>query len=484
MSKNGVNVFMNDAYLKLFGYESKDELAGRPILEQIAPEAREQVSENVRKRMAGEPVPKRYETVGLRKNGEKFYFDVTVDNYTLYGDVYTIAIIRDMTERKKTESELKRARETAEENEEKYKLMILNSPDLIMLQDCEGKLTYISPQAEKILGHLPDKFLGQTFPEFIHPEDKTAAFEMLQKALAGEEIIDFEYRFYAENGDIQWLSHTARPVFKNGKLSSVQSNVRNITDKKLIESALIIAKNNAEEANKAKSRFLANMSHELRTPMNGIIGFSNLLSLSGLNDEQMEFNETVKISASHLLELINDILDFSKLEVKKITLNKRPFNLSDVVENSVSMIQKQLKNKNNELICEIDAGIKNEFIGDQLRLKQILLNLLNNAVKFTPSGKIITKISQAPPEDNICRIKISVKDEGIGIPEDKIDEIFETFHQLDESYTRVHGGTGLGLSIVKGLTELMNGNISVKSEAGKGSEFIVEIPLEIFQAQP
>ena len=239
------------------------------------------------------------------------------------------------------------------------------------------------------------------------------------------------------------------------------------------------ARDRAEAACKAKSAFLANMSHELRTPMNAIIGFSSVLSYGRLTDEQKECVEMIKSSSVHLLELINDMLEFARLEAKKITLNIKHFDIRDLVKNSISLLNEQLKNKNIKIFYEIDDAIDYNLYGDPLRVKQILLNLLTNAIKFTPAGKIIIKAAQIDKTDKTAVIALSVADEGIGIPSDKIDEIFEMFRQLDSSTTRRRGGTGLGLSIVKGLAELMNAKISVKSETEKGSTFTVEIPFEI-----
>ncbi|HOT77864.1 MAG TPA: ATP-binding protein, partial [Candidatus Wallbacteria bacterium] len=242
---------------------------------------------------------------------------------------------------------------------------------------------------------------------------------------------------------------------------------------------LLIAKDKAEDANRAKNIFLANMSHELRTPLNGIMGFSDLLSICNLTQQQDEYNKIIKLSSMNLLELINDMLDFSELENKRIQLEKKPFNVRDAVNETISFINTQIRNKKLELKCEVSGAINYALVGDRQRFKQILLNLATNAVKFSLRGKITISVSQLFKCENLSQILLTVEDEGIGIPEDRIQEIFEMFHQLDESSTKRHEGVGIGLSIVKGLVDLMNGRITVKSEVGRGSLFSVEIPFEI-----
>ena len=251
-----------------------------------------------------------------------------------------------------------------------------------------------------------------------------------------------------------------------------------ISERKKREEALITEREQAKAANVAKSRFLANMSHELRTPMNGILGFSSLLSLSKLDDNQADCNEMIKRSAFRLLDLINDVLDFSKLEVKKIKLDKKPFDICRTVSNSVKFMDVLANKKNLTISYSFDANLNYAVIGDQLRIKQILLNLLSNAVKFSKSGTIHVKLSEISSDDKNSLIRMSVSDEGIGFDPEKTCEIFERFHQLDETSTKSYGGAGLGLSIAKGFIELMEGSISVKSEPGKGSIFAVEIPFE------
>ncbi len=246
---------------------------------------------------------------------------------------------------------------------------------------------------------------------------------------------------------------------------------------------LMLAKEKAEEANRAKNVFLANMSHELRTPLNGIMEFSDILALSGLNDQQSEFNKIIKMSSINLLELINNMFDISEFENNKITLKKEPFDLRESIDKTFKTIKQQTENKKLEFYQKFSPEIDYMPVGDKKRVEQIVINLLSNAVKFTPYGKIELKISQLFKCENFCQIEISVSDEGIGIAPDKLGEIFEIFHQLDESSTKRHGGAGTGLAIVKKLIELMNGDILVESEPGKGSRFIIKLPFNIISTK-
>ena len=236
---------------------------------------------------------------------------------------------------------------------------------------------------------------------------------------------------------------------------------------------LEIAKNKAEESTKLKSEFLANMSHEIRTPMNAIIGMSHLALESSLDEKQKNYIQKISDSAKTLLEIINDILDFSKIEAGKLSIDKHEFNLVDVVDNVINLIEFKAHEKNLKLVVEYNNSVGKKFYGDSLRISQILINLLSNAIKFAESGDVglyISKVKNA-------QIRFKVKDTGIGLTQEQIDKLFESFNQADGSTTRKYGGTGLGLAISKQLVELMGGKIWVESEYGKGSEFIFEIPL-------
>ena len=286
--------------------------------------------------------------------------------------------------------------------------------------------------------------------------------------------------FLLEQEGDQWRQISYRRTDAGGTVVIMAD----ITEIKRISDELNRAKNAAEAANEAKSAFLATMSHEIRTPLNGIIGMSNLLEGTDLNAEQKDFAETIGVAADTLLTIINDILDFSKVEAGALELEATQMNLVETVEASAEMVAGKAAEKGVELACRIDPDVPQGLIGDPVRLRQILMNLLNNAVKFTDVGEVVLTVSSLTPAASLSAgdrtlLTISVRDTGIGIPEDRMNRLFKSFSQVDASTTRRYGGTGLGLVITKRLVELMGGEISVDSKEGRGTTFSFTLPGEV-----
>lgn len=311
------------------------------------------------------------------------------------------------------------------------------------------------------------------FPNAAENPDEWIERQLVRHSRAGEPYI----QEVADNG---WQQISNRRTDEGGTVA-VYSD---ITEIKRISDELKRAKDAAEAANEAKSAFLATMSHEIRTPLNGIIGMSMLLDGTKLDAEQRDFTSTISIAAETLLTIINDILDFSKVEAGALELERMPMELAETVEGVVDLVASKAAEKGVELACRLDPDVPRGVYGDPTRLKQILLNLLNNAVKFTEHGEVVLTVSSIvsssslSPGDNTL-LTFSVRDTGIGIPEDRMDRLFKSFSQVDASTTRRYGGTGLGLVITKRLVELMGGEIKVESKLGEGTTFTFTLPSEV-----
>lgn len=314
----------------------------------------------------------------------------------------------------------------------------------------------------------PYRVLAET-QEKLRESEKIAA---LNKELAAAQL-----KLKVSNEELLATNEELTAI--NEELSAMQEALQkqNI-ELKQAHLALAQAKEDAEAANRLKSAFLANMSHEIRTPMNAIIGMTDLLALTPLTPKQQEYTRAIQDSGQHLLNLINDILDLSKIEAGKITLENIHFSISSLLEGSISSFKPKLMEKKLQIETVVAPDIPDILLGDPLRIRQIILNLISNAVKFTNEGKISVEVSAITSGDHQKEIKFSVNDTGVGIAQENIGSLFQHFTQADDSITRKYGGTGLGLAICKGLVELMGGTIGVISEQGKGSTFWFTLPLK------
>jgi PAS domain S-box-containing protein len=355
--------------------------------------------------------------------------------------------------------------------EERFRDLFDNANDLIFTCAPDGSISSLNRAAERAFGCRREQAAGTSLLKFVAPEHRDRAGQWLARLAAGEKLPPFALDLITPAGIRRTLEIGAHLLCRPGRQPEIESIGRDITDRMRAEAELKLAKDAAEAANRAKSEFLANMSHEIRTPLNGLMGMTELLIETPLDEEQREYLATIHSSAEQLLSIINEVLDFSKIESGKLALEVAPLAVRPFLEDALKALIVRATQKGLVVVRDVRPDVPEWVLGDAVRLCQILLNLTGNAIKFTERGGVSVTVECAERGEKDVLLRFSVADTGIGIPPEKQASIFEAFVQADGSTTRRYGGTGLGLAISLRLAKLMGGSILVKSRLGEGSTF-------------
>ncbi|HHO75649.1 MAG TPA: PAS domain-containing sensor histidine kinase, partial [Deltaproteobacteria bacterium] len=456
--------YANDKLFELVGSEY-GEIINTSFVDYIHPDDRDRVKDLYERRLKGEDAPEEYSFRIVDAHGCEKMVDISAVLVDWGGDIATLVFLNDITERVNSQRELKKG-------EEKYRNILINMEESYYEVDLEGNLVFFNDAVCRMLGYTRDELRGMNYKRFMVDDSSSRVYETFARVYASgqpSKVPDWEVvqkdgsRRSAEGSVALVRNSDGVPVGFSGI-------IRDTTEMRLAEK-MREDKIKAEAENRSKTDFLANMSHEIRTPLNGIIGMTELAMDTSLDENQKDIIYAINRESEILLGLINDILDFSKIEAERYELEEIPFDLRVLIEDLAGSFAIRSEKKGLELISFLAPDVTSLLVGDPGRLRQVLANLVGNAMKFTEQGEVFIKAElQQETRDKIC-IRFSVRDTGIGIPRDKQEKIFDIFTQADGSMTRKYGGTGLGLAISKELTQLMGGEIGVESEEGVGSTF-------------
>ncbi len=406
------------------------------------------------------------EEVEFENDGKKHCLLVVCVKFDTDGCAVTYS---DVSKQKEADKELR-----------KLSLVASKTDNGVIITDAHTRIEWVNEGFTRITGYTLPEVAGMKPGRILQgPDTDTATVERIREKLAQNESFTEELLNYHKNGRSYWLQLNITPILDSkGQVQKYIAIESDITNRKKAEAELKLAKEEAEAGARAKSEFLATMSHEIRTPMNAVVGMTGLLMETKLDEIQRDYVDTIRTSGDNLLEIINDILDYSKIDSGYMELEHHPYNMVDTIEDVFDLLSHKAFDKGLELVYYFEPEVPVDILGDSTRLRQVLVNLVGNAIKFTESGEILVSVRSITQVKDKHTLEFMVRDTGIGIPGDKVDRLFRSFTQVDSSTTRKYGGTGLGLAISKKLVELMGGTIKVDSKVGIGSSFYFTIQVQ------
>lgn len=474
--QNGEIHFHNQKFAEILGYNKDKNLTGKPIMNFVAPESQKLVKEMVKRRENGQLDSTHYNFWGLKTDGTKILIESLGGRIFIDGNPAVQGALRDITEMS-----------TLDDQVRKLSRAVDQSPISIVITDLQGKIEYVNLAFLRTTGYNLNELIGKNSSMLKSGHTKTDEYRRLWQTILDGHEWKGQFLNKRKNGELFWEAASISPIKdQDGIITHFLGVKEDISERKRLENELIYAKEKAEEADKLKTSFLANMSHEIRTPMNAIMGFSNLLVDEGMTvDERLEYIELINSNSKTLLKLIDDIFDIARIEAGQLNVTNSDFDFKNILlELHANFNQFTNKKSGDKLKFELvfpEVEYEGNIYCDPHRLKQILSNLLGNAIKYTEKGSIKLGYNIIPANATPTRrpsLQFYVKDTGIGIPQNKMQVIFDRFRQADDSHTREYGGTGLGLAISKNIAQLLGGNLHAVSSVGKGSVFYLTIPLQ------
>ena len=474
----------NDSALTLYGY-GRQQICSLNLMDLFSPEDQPERSELIAE--LRRPVNAIGPFFHRGSQNQELVVNMVSFVFEIEGIDARIAMIQDETGRHMAEEALRTS-------EERFRELFENANDVIFLHDLKGKIIAVNRAAEYLTGYSRTEVLGKNFDQLVAEEARHQTHDSIRAHLGGSPTQHYELPILSKFGNLRFIEVSTRIIYRRGHPFAIQGIGRDVTDRKLAqqrleESSRALQQKNQElsealrlarEATQLKEQFLANTSHELRTPMNGIMGMIDLLAKSELTSDQREYAEAISQCSNDLLTIINDILDLSQIEAGRLSLTEEPFDMHESLRSVLKLVGLRAAAKGLTLTYEIDPRLPSHSYGDSVRVRQILSNLIANAVKFTANGGVHVRLSLSPQESSL---RCEVIDSGIGVEEDFRARIFEAFFQADGTTRRRFGGTGLGLTISKQLVEIMGGRIGIDNNSPRpGSTFWFELPLRTSEA--